>query len=164
MELSRFAQLLAAYGSHPQRWPEAERAAAEQLLSSSAEAQRLHAEERALDNLLDAAPVPQVSAQLAQRIVHNARQRKSAGDAMQWLLNWLWGNSQAEHWWRPALALGLPALCGIALGSLVAQQQQQQLNEQFVMAQLSQDEVSSVVVDENREDVQTLASEWSEWL
>lgn len=165
MELSRFAQLLAAYGSHPQRWPEAERAAAEQLLRRSVEAQRLQAEERALDSLLDAAPMPQVPAQLAQRIVKNAHQRKSVGDSVQWLLDWLWGHSQIEHWWRPTLALGLPALCGIVLGSFVAQQQHQQVNEQYVMAQLNQTEIASLLIDENTEtDVQTLVSEWSEWL
>ena len=54
----RFAQLLEAYGGHPQRWPEEERQAALQFLEHSALAQDMYRQTCQLDHYLDCAPPP----------------------------------------------------------------------------------------------------------
>jgi hypothetical protein len=66
MNLERFADLVAAYGSDPHRWPAAERQAAESLLAASAAAQKLMREAADLDALL-ALPIPVIEPSLALR-------------------------------------------------------------------------------------------------
>ncbi len=53
----RFARIVAAYGSDPLRWPEAERAAARAFAAGAAD-ERMVAVEDALDRRLAALPVP----------------------------------------------------------------------------------------------------------
>lgn len=55
----RFAVLLEAYGAAPQRWPEAERAAALRLLDTDTLARQHWQQAQALDALLDTLPPPQ---------------------------------------------------------------------------------------------------------
>jgi hypothetical protein len=69
MTLARLRVLLDTYGAAPERWPAAERAAAEALLARAPEAQRWQAASRGLDALLDAAPAPPASSDLARRIL-----------------------------------------------------------------------------------------------
>jgi hypothetical protein len=60
MPLSRFEALIAAYGVAPERWPAAQRAAADTLIEHSAEARDALADAALLDHLLarDEAPAP----------------------------------------------------------------------------------------------------------
>ena len=137
----RFAALIEAYGSRPNRWPEAERDAALALLASSSWARRLRDEAAALDALLDRATVPEVlgpemsamlSPGLADRIVATApafRQgrdwdggaagpavapRRPRGRARRWL-----GALMPETAdWRGATALAASLAVGIAVGYL----------------------------------------------
>jgi hypothetical protein len=68
--LERLEQLLDAYGAEPSRWPDAERAAAEQLISSDGEAQKLLMQARSLDDLLDLSELPDAaSAGLRARVL-----------------------------------------------------------------------------------------------
>ncbi len=53
MTLQRLRAMLAAYGAAPDRWPAAERAAADALIAGSASAARAVVEARALDLALD---------------------------------------------------------------------------------------------------------------
>jgi hypothetical protein len=69
MSPSRLRELVAAYGSNLERFPESERVAAEVLLQSSEHARLLVSSERALDALLDSAAVPPVSEALEQRLL-----------------------------------------------------------------------------------------------
>jgi hypothetical protein len=55
MTLAQLERLLEAHGAAPERWPPAERTAAERLLATDAEAQRLLAAARRLDGTLTAA-------------------------------------------------------------------------------------------------------------
>jgi anti-sigma factor RsiW len=73
MNLERFAELVAAYGTDPGRWPAAERRAVGSLLAASTEAQQLVREAEAFDALL-AAPLPAIepSAALRSRIMAQA--------------------------------------------------------------------------------------------
>lgn len=67
--LSRLAELVAAYGAAPDRWPADERQGAEALLSRSPEARGLVERERELDRLLAAAPDAEPSAALVARLM-----------------------------------------------------------------------------------------------
>jgi len=68
--LSRFAQLLDAYGSDAARWPESEREAALELLQRDAKARALHEQAGSLDVLLASAPtMNEVPAALRARIL-----------------------------------------------------------------------------------------------
>ncbi len=70
MNLDRFAELLAAYGTNPAQWPQDERAAAEALAQASSTARQLLQEAEALDALLmQRAPMPAFSPDLAARIL-----------------------------------------------------------------------------------------------
>lgn len=54
LTLKRFKALTDSYGADPERWPEAMRLDAEALLRASAEARRVLAQARALDEAIDA--------------------------------------------------------------------------------------------------------------
>lgn len=69
MNLERLAEIVAAYGGAPHRWPAAERQAAEALVFRSAEAAALVEAARSLDAALDASPDAPVSAALVSRIM-----------------------------------------------------------------------------------------------
>jgi hypothetical protein len=56
MTLDRFRAIVAAYGAEPARWPAAERAGCESLLTVSIEARALVGEAASLDAALDALP------------------------------------------------------------------------------------------------------------
>jgi len=67
--MQRFSEILMAYGGNPQRWSLHEREAALQFLNNSLEAQRLQQQALQLDQLLNAAPMPQLSEALQKRIL-----------------------------------------------------------------------------------------------
>ena len=69
ISLQRLEEIVGAWGASPARWPQAERAAAEALLASSAEARRLVAAAQRLDSLLDAAPAEAPSEALMARLM-----------------------------------------------------------------------------------------------
>jgi len=69
MNMQRFSEILMAYGGNPQRWSLHEREAALQFLNNSLEAQRLQQQALQLDQLLNAAPMPQLSEALQKRIL-----------------------------------------------------------------------------------------------
>lgn len=59
MNLTRFAELLDAYGADPRRWPDAERSSAQALLLASPEALGMQQRAALLDDALDQyAPTP----------------------------------------------------------------------------------------------------------
>lgn len=72
MTLDRFSILTDAYGADLRRWPEGERAAAEALLACDARARLVREEADVLDGLLDAAPRPEVSALMRERVLASA--------------------------------------------------------------------------------------------
>jgi len=72
LPISRFRELVDAYGSRPHRWPEAEREPALALLAASEEAKRICAAAQALDELLDEDPPVVASPALVARILSTA--------------------------------------------------------------------------------------------
>lgn len=112
MNAERFEALAAAYGARPERWPGAERAAAEAFMASDrAAAERLLFEARLIDAALEASPAPQVSHALRERILASAPPPRPA---------------RRSGWFglpRWATATGLAAACavGMASGAAAAQ-------------------------------------------
>ena len=110
MTLVRFSELVDAYGSDVERWPEAERAGALALMTASAEAQQLLVEARCLDALL-AAPEPlELSPRLAAAVrtipALHTRARHTLG--LGW---WPFGSL-----WRPLVGFTASAVCGVLSG------------------------------------------------
>lgn len=153
MDLERLKQIMDAYGGHPQRWPQAERQAAQTLLETSPIAQQWQQEALKLDTLLDRVTAITPPAALTARILAAARAYEM--DIWQWLAQWLWGTTWTQHVWRPALALGLPMVLGIGLGLSIAYQQLQ-MDESTTTAQ---NEFAEVLYPD-----QYNLSEWAEWL
>lgn len=111
MNAERLQALIAAYGADPQRWPQAERAAA-QALASDPHASAVLREARALDAALDA--LPPVAPDVAlRRSILDALPARAPG------LGQVLGEFLAGIGWRlagPAFALALAG--GVAAGVL----------------------------------------------
>lgn len=79
MTPERFRAIIEAYGATPQRWPAAERAAAESFARSNTEAKALLLREAELDDLLGRYSVRSPGSALTDAIVASARRsRKSS--------------------------------------------------------------------------------------
>ena len=102
MTLVRFEALVAAYGAHPARWPEQERAAATALLATDPRAAALLADADAIDARLFQHQVPAPSAALRATVIAAAPRRR-------------WGR-RARLWWS-SLALAVAAGGGALAGS-----------------------------------------------
>lgn len=78
LDEARFRALAQAYGGDVGRWPHAERAAALRFMAAApGEAERILADERALDAALADLPAPRVSADLQARILAQAPRARS---------------------------------------------------------------------------------------
>ena len=108
MRLDRFRELLDAYGAEPRRWPEAERASAEQFMAENAVARALADEARGLDAWLDAGWSPEMSELTVARVVRAAPSPRA-------ILSRLGLASGVG--WAAAAAAGL--LVGLSLGEQV---------------------------------------------
>ncbi|MGJ8688112.1 MAG: hypothetical protein ACSHXZ_01205 [Gammaproteobacteria bacterium] len=111
--LESFERLIATHGSDLDRWPEGERQSAQQLLTHSAEAKALFAEQQAVDALLDAIPVPSMTV-MEKRIMRNLA-TASRSSLLDRVLDWIMprGGYMPTLAWRPALLACLPLICGI---------------------------------------------------
>lgn len=115
MTLERLQQLTEAYGARPERWPEAERAAALALIASDPGARRLADEAVKVDRLLDESASAPVTRALEERILAQlpSNGRRSAGFAER-LGEWF-----AARAWLPASALACSLALGLAVGALL---------------------------------------------
>ena len=105
MTLERFKAILEAYGGDDKRWPAAERDAARTFAASSSEAQRLLADARMLDRLLDGAASSPTSRALEDRILASFPKGEAAGRS-----NW-------SRQWIPAGAIAASLMLGLATGA-----------------------------------------------
>lgn len=108
MTPERLNEIIAAYGSEPSRWPEAEREAAQSVLAAADIA--LLRDAAALDAALDAWGVAETSPDLAARIVENSRSVAQAGSRRSLftsLLHSLFGPSM------------MPQLAGLAVAIVI---------------------------------------------
>ena len=110
LDLDRLEALLEAYGADPERWPAAEREPAVALLARSAEARAMQREAARLDRMLDLAAPPTPSPELLADILAGA----SVSPWRRWAaVLWPFGPI-----WKPASALVLAGLLGVATGLL----------------------------------------------
>ena len=101
MTLTRFSQLVAAYGGENQHWPLEEQIAAAQLLETSAQARQLQQAAVNLDNLLNQVTTVPPSSKLRNRILSAIQPaEQSSLDIWQWLSELLLGTTFGEHIWR----------------------------------------------------------------
>lgn len=111
LDRARFDVLLDAYGADPERWPEAERAAAMALLQRDPEARALRAQAARLDGLLALAEPVEPSPALVARILAAA---PAPADAKRRPLSFL--RPRPARVWRYAAALApLAAAAAVAL-------------------------------------------------
>ena len=107
-------QIINAYGTHSDRWPDEERAAAERQLAEDLQAQQLIANMAFVDTALDSYEVfPQPH--LRNRILADLPPKLWVDRCLDWLLpslDELW-----TYFWRPALAASLPLITGLLLGT-----------------------------------------------
>ncbi len=113
----RTRRIIETYGADPARWPADERARPEHgLEQGGTEIDQLRAAEGRIDALLDTLPGGSPSPDLARKIMAEAPTapvpRPSLGNRLAALWSW-------EQAWRPAAALALTAVVGIALGAIV---------------------------------------------
>jgi hypothetical protein len=106
MTVERLVALLEAYGARPERWPEAERAAAAALLEQSAEARAHRDAAAALDAVLARATTAEPSADLAARIFAGAPRARVVSLARA---------SRPKHLRMVAGVVGLAAAASLAL-------------------------------------------------
>lgn len=110
MDLTRFSELLDAYGADPRRWPAAERSAAQDLLAGSAQALELQRKAALLDEALDQyLPAPPAAA-LRQKLLGAVPLSRPG-----------WRDALADFWrdlggWRLA---GPAFAASLALGALL---------------------------------------------
>lgn len=123
-ELAAFEDNLDIHGSRTERWPEAARLRFEPLLERSARARELLAEARALDSVLDRAPLPDTQRMqaLADRIVAmaaaEATTKRSAAPVIDLATRKRLRRPPAPAFrWKVASALAASLLVGIYLGS-----------------------------------------------
>lgn len=98
LTMERLVEMLDAYGAAPERWPAAERAAAEALIARSEEARAHQRRAAELDRLLDALPTVAPSAGLRERVLAAAPKRRPAARA-----------------WRRALTVAVPLAAAASL-------------------------------------------------
>ncbi len=124
MKLDRFKAIIEAYGANAAHWPAAEREAAEAFAATSPDAIGLLAEARALDLLLDEAPLMEATSDLTSRILASvprvggmapatAPQSRGWADQLTGILNVLWPRHGLA---RPAGLLAATMMFGFLVG------------------------------------------------
>lgn len=115
--LEHFEQLMAIHGSDIDRWPKDEQIPAQRLLLESVAAKALLDEQRAVDTLLDAIPLPSMTA-MENRIVRNLA-TATRSSLLDRILDWIVprGGRVSTWAWRPALIACLPLVCGIYMAN-----------------------------------------------
>lgn len=129
MTLERFSDLTEAYGADLRRWPVAERAAAEALMTRDARARLLREEADVLDSLLDAVAHPVVSSLMVERAVAG-----SASAGLKRRASWrLWSRLA----WLSGAGWAAAAFAGVAFGFSLTGSLTQDLRADAVFYQAS---------------------------
>lgn len=106
-DIARFRDLIDTHGAAPDRWPPAERGWAQELMRQNADAAAALDQAQALEAHLDVLTPPPPSPALMGRII------EAAPGGNGWRLpDWLFPV------WRPAGALAVALLLGLAVGGL----------------------------------------------
>jgi len=125
MNIQRFKELIEAYGTRSERWPEADRNAALIFLQGDRDAIEIVKELRSLDEALDADLVAQptnlkldILNQISVTTVNRAEKKQA--DLFSKLWYWLGPYANGSFViWRPAIVACIPLLAGVYLGSVI---------------------------------------------
>ena len=110
---TRLAEVLAAYGADPARWPAAER---DRLMALVQSEPGLLAEALEIDRVLARSPLPKIPAGAAARLMQRAGQERPAANVIP--LDRARPKRQPSIWsWGAAAALAASFACGIFLGT-----------------------------------------------
>jgi anti-sigma-K factor RskA len=120
MDLKRFAAIVESYGARPERWPEADRAAAEALLRVSAEAQALLDAARPMDRLLDAVPTLAPTPDLRAAILASALRPPRVSLAMCLADAWRELFGELGGWRAAGTVLAASLVLGVLAGGLLS--------------------------------------------
>jgi hypothetical protein len=115
IDIRRFQKILESYGASEDRWPVAERDAAQALVRNSPEARKLRDDAIELDRVLDLADSPEPSPALATRIVSAARQTPGWGERLSTIAAEIWPFGRQ---WQAAAIFASAAILGLALGAV----------------------------------------------
>jgi anti-sigma factor RsiW len=132
IDRERVAALMEAYGAEPSRWPDDERAAAQALLASDPELQRMQMQARALDSLLELPEPLSPSAALRRAVAEiPLRAERGAAAALPWLFA-----SALRSALAAAFVLGLGVLAGTSASAdaLLSTSAVDSANEQAAVA------------------------------
>jgi hypothetical protein len=134
--MERLAQLLDAYGGDPSQWPQAERAAAQQLLETNAEAQKLRARALQLDAALDLSELPDpATANLRARVLEIPIRHAHAPATV-----------FPRFGWKTALFALSPCVLGFLSGNLLLQPASE--TEEDAWEELAQVDLPAQISDE----------------
>ena len=109
MKIDRFTQILEAYGTDQDNWPQDERYAARQLLQSSDECSAILESLSTLDDRLDEY-LPRHPVVSSQRILESLPR-----PVIDRIINWLIPDPGVKLW-RPLMAGSLPLVLGAIIG------------------------------------------------
>jgi len=113
MNHSRLLQLINAYGTNSDRWPEEERSSALQQLAQDSDAQQAINNLKSFDAVLDSYIVPPLT-DLRRKILGNLH-KSWIDSGIEWLMPSF--DELPAYFWRPVLAASLPLITGLLLGS-----------------------------------------------
>lgn len=125
MNLDRFKQILDAYGTNPNRWPEEERESALVFSTGNPQAYQLTLEYKMLDETLDSydapLPNPDMTSLITGKLSGMLSNNKDSGNAEDWLdsvFGWLIPSADQIklHIWRPVAAASFVFVVGISIG------------------------------------------------
>jgi hypothetical protein len=113
--LPRFRAIVDAYGATPERWPEAERAAALNLARSSIVAARALAEARRVDMVLRLDADREIPAARLARLQAGIVAR-AVPQAKNWMVRWLGFDIAPAQLWPSVAGLALASALGFVVG------------------------------------------------
>lgn len=128
MSLDRFRSIVAAYGADPERWPDAERDAAQALAGRSLDARRALDEARRLDRTLDRLVPPALSSDFAARLAVRLAAPVERPPLLLWVI--------LGPAWRVA-ATALVAVLGVYVGLEVERRSTQIYDDQEIAGWMS---------------------------
>lgn len=114
LDMRRFRTIVDVYGGDSSKWPEAEREAALELVSCSAEAFEIVEEAKRLDRLLAELPVQEASSALKSAIARIPKQHQPTAGGQE---GYSWQKSTPlGAVWKTALAATLAMVIGVITG------------------------------------------------
>ena len=142
MNHKRLMQIIEAYGTRAEQWPEEERDAAVEQLRHDPRARQLLNSLSIIDIALDSSDAT-VIPNLRDKILSNLPQRLWIDRCLEWLLPSV--DELLAYFWRPVLAASLPLITGFLLGgSLFTAEVTESWEDEIVLIALDETRLGEV--------------------